>query len=31
VIGDEHIDICQMLVREGHARLYDGGKREPWT
>ena len=31
VIGDERTDVCQMLVREGHARLYDGGKREPWT
>ena len=31
VIGDERIDVCQMLVREDHARLYDGGKREPWT
>jgi micrococcal nuclease len=31
VIGDERTDVCQMLVREDHARLYDGGKREPWT
>jgi micrococcal nuclease len=31
VTGDEHVDICQTLVREDHARLYDGGKREPWT
>ena len=31
VIGDERTDVCQLLVREDHARLYDGGKREPWT
>ena len=31
VKGDKHIDICQLLVREDHARLYNGGKREPWT
>ena len=31
VHDDERTDVCQMLVREGHARLYDGGKREPWT
>ena len=31
VHGDERTDVCQMLVREDHARLYDGGKREPWT
>ena len=30
VIGDERTDVCQLLVREDHARLYDGGKREPW-
>jgi len=29
--NDERIDVCEMLVREDHARLYDGGKREPWT
>ena len=31
VNNDKRSDVCQMLVREGHARLYDGGKREPWT
>ena len=31
VNNDKRTDVCQMLVREGHARLYDGGKREPWT
>jgi len=31
VIDDERTDVCQLLVREDHARLYDGGKREPWT
>ena len=31
VLNDKRSDVCQMLVREGHARLYDGGKREPWT
>ena len=31
VIGDERTDVCQLLVREDHARLYDGGTREPWT
>lgn len=24
-------DICQMLIEEGHAREYDGGKKKPWT
>ena len=24
-------NINELLVREGHARWYDGGKREPWT
>jgi len=24
-------DICQMLVDEGHAREYDGGKKTSWT
>ena len=23
-------DICKLLIREGHAREYSGGKREPW-
>jgi micrococcal nuclease len=27
----ERIDVCQLLVTKGHARIYDGGKREPWT
>ena len=31
VIGEERTDVCLLLVREDHARLYDGGKREPWT
>ena len=31
VIDDERTDVCQLLVREDHARLYDGGKREPGT
>ena len=31
VIDDDRTDVCQLLVREDHARLYDGGKREPWT
>jgi len=24
-------NICQKLVEEGHARWYDGGKREKWV
>ena len=31
VNNDKRTDVCQLLVREGHARKYDGGKREPWT
>ena len=31
VHGDERTDVCHLLVREDHARLYDGGKLEPWT
>ena len=31
VTEDERVDICELLVREEHARLYDGGKREPWV
>ena len=31
VNNDKRTDVCQLLVREDHARLYDGGKREPWT
>lgn len=31
VNNDDRTDVCQLLVREGHARLYDGGKREPWV
>jgi endonuclease YncB( thermonuclease family) len=23
-------DIGKLMIREGHARKYDGGKREPW-
>ena len=23
-------DICTLMIREGHAREYSGGKREPW-
>jgi micrococcal nuclease len=30
-VGDEHIDVCKLLINENHARLYDGGKREPWV
>ena len=26
----ENKSICQILIDEGHARLYSGGKREPW-
>ena len=28
--GEEKIDVCEMLVENGHAREYNGGKREPW-
>jgi len=34
IIGTPYVDdrnVCELLVEEGHARLYDGGKREPWT
>ena len=31
VLNDKRSDVCQILVREDHARLYDGGRREPWT
>ena len=31
VNNDKRTDVCQLLVREDHARLYDGGKRESWT
>ena len=24
-------DICQLLIEEGHAREYDGGKKTSWT
>ena len=24
-------DVGKQLIRDGHARPYDGGKREPWT
>ena len=26
----ENKSICQILIDEGHARPYSGGKREPW-
>ena len=29
--GSTRIDVCKVLVREGHARVYDGGKRQPWA
>ena len=28
--GGVRTDVCQLLVREDHARLYDGGRREQW-
>ena len=31
VVGDKRTDVCKLLIRKGHARKYDGGKREPWT
>jgi micrococcal nuclease len=30
VTGDERTDVCELLVDAGHARKYDGGKREKW-
>ena len=30
VTGGKKTNINKLLVREGHAREYDGGKREPW-
>ena len=31
VKGGKKTDINKLMVREGHAREYHGGKREPWT
>ena len=34
IIGTPYVgdtNVCELLVEEGHARVYDGGKREPWT
>ena len=35
ILGIPHTEdgqnICQMLVDEGHAREYDGGKKTSWT
>ena len=28
---EEGKDICQILIKEGHAREYWGGKKESWT
>ena len=28
--GGKRTDVCKLMIREGHARSYDGGKREPW-
>ena len=28
---EEGEDICEKLIQEGHARMYDGGKKEPWV
>ena len=28
--GGKRTDVCKLMIREGHARPYDGGKREPW-
>jgi|TARA_R100000149_G_scaffold65740_1_gene41272 micrococcal nuclease len=28
---EEGEDICEKLIQEGHARVYKGGKREPWA
>ena len=30
VNGDKKLNVNELLVSEGHARYYDGGKREPW-
>ena len=29
--GEKRVNINELLVKKGHARYYDGGKREPWT
>ena len=31
VKGGKKTDINKLMVREGHAREYHGGKREPWA
>lgn len=31
VKGGKKTDVNKLMVREGHAREYHGGKREPWT
>ena len=31
VAGEKRVNVNELLVREGHARYYDGGKREPWV
>ena len=31
VIDGEMTDVNALMVEQGHARWYDGGKREPWT
>tara|TARA_R100000781_G_scaffold110823_1_gene76545 strand:+ start:183 stop:560 length:378 start_codon:yes stop_codon:yes gene_type:complete len=30
-LTEEGVSVCDILIKEGHARLYDGGKREPWV
>ena len=30
VNNDKRTDVCKLLIREGHAREYHGGKRQPW-
>jgi len=30
VKGSKKTDVNKLMVREGHAREYHGGKREPW-
>ena len=27
----DSVDICQQLIKEGHAREYTGGKKKPWV
>jgi micrococcal nuclease len=31
LVGGDRVNVNELLVKEGHARLYDGGRREPWT